>query len=258
VTLLALASAKGSPGVTTATLALGLTSPAEPLPLVAECDPAGGDMGAWYDLPGEPGLASLAPAVRLAAVPRDPLELLSAHSQAAPAGLDVLPAPASAEQAGSALALVPAAFWEDLDRRGDVLVLADCGRLGPASPAQALVERARLLVLLVRPFVADLAHLAGMLEGILAGWVRDQRVGVVAVGRGQFQAAEIEATLGVEVLAELPEDRQAAAALAGSATVSGGLQRTALLRAARALAGTLAGRSTGLPGAGTDRREPGR
>jgi len=251
VTLLALASAKGSPGVTTAALALGVTWAAEALPMVVECDPGGGDVGAWYDLPAEPGLASLAPAVRHAAVPRDPVDVLGAHRQTVPIGLDVLPAPAAAEAAGSAVALLPAGFWEGLDRHRGLVVLADCGRLGPASPVQAVVERARLLVLLVRPFVADVSHLAGMLEGILASWVRDRRAGVVVVGPGPYPAAEVAASLGVELLGELPEDRAAAAALAGAADLPP-LQHAPLLRAARALGGVLASRVAVPPAADPD------
>ena len=52
--LIALASVKGSPGVTTTCLALAAAWPARRR-LVIEADPAGGDLGPWLGLPRAPG-----------------------------------------------------------------------------------------------------------------------------------------------------------------------------------------------------------
>src|SRR5918994_1059606 len=60
----AFASAKASPGVTTAIAALAATWPAERDLVVAELDPAGGDLVVRFDLAAEPGLVSLAAAGR--------------------------------------------------------------------------------------------------------------------------------------------------------------------------------------------------
>ena len=78
MTVIALASAKGSPGVTTATLALAATWPGRAL--LVEADPAGGDVLAGYgrgELPPAPGLLELATAARRELTPRD----LLAHSR---------------------------------------------------------------------------------------------------------------------------------------------------------------------------------
>jgi len=61
---IAFASAKGSPGVTTAVAALAATWPADRPLVVAELDPAGGDLVVRLDLATEPGLVSLAAAGR--------------------------------------------------------------------------------------------------------------------------------------------------------------------------------------------------
>src|SRR6266566_1751510 len=61
--LIALASVKGSPGVTTTCLALAAAWPGKRR-LVIEADPAGGDLGPWLGLPPAPGLTGLAAAAR--------------------------------------------------------------------------------------------------------------------------------------------------------------------------------------------------
>jgi MinD-like ATPase involved in chromosome partitioning or flagellar assembly len=57
MSVLALASAKGAPGVTTAAVALGAVWPRRVL--LVEGDPAGGDLAARFHLPPEPNLVSL-------------------------------------------------------------------------------------------------------------------------------------------------------------------------------------------------------
>src|SRR5260221_13270976 len=61
--LIAQASVKGSPGVTTTCFALAAAWPAQRR-LVIEADPAGGDLGPWLGLPPAPGLTRLAAAAR--------------------------------------------------------------------------------------------------------------------------------------------------------------------------------------------------
>ena len=62
MSMVALASAKGAPGVTTTAVALGAVWPRRVL--VAECDPAGGDLAARFRLPPEPNLVALGMAAR--------------------------------------------------------------------------------------------------------------------------------------------------------------------------------------------------
>ena len=51
--LIALASVKGSPGVTTTCLVLAAAWPGQRR-LIIEADPAGGDLGPWLGLPPAP------------------------------------------------------------------------------------------------------------------------------------------------------------------------------------------------------------
>ena len=64
MTLIAVASFSGSPGVTTAALGIAACWPAGADPLLAEADPSGGDLQAWFGLPDTPGMVSLAAAAR--------------------------------------------------------------------------------------------------------------------------------------------------------------------------------------------------
>ena len=88
--LVALASAKGSPGVTTTGLVLGALWPRQVL--LAECDPAGSDVAIRMTAPGGQPLNSDRGLVSLAAAGRKGLgdEVILAHSQQLDGGLDVM------------------------------------------------------------------------------------------------------------------------------------------------------------------------
>jgi hypothetical protein len=72
VTLIVMASAKGSPGVTTTALALATVWPRQVL--LAECDPVGGDIVAGFlraAVPPSGGLLDVALAARRGLTPED-------------------------------------------------------------------------------------------------------------------------------------------------------------------------------------------
>ncbi len=233
MSLLALAAAKASPGVTTTAVALAATWPAERGVLLVEADLGGGDLAAWFGLAVEPGLVSLA-AARRSTPPS-----VQGHTQPLPGGLRVLVGPPGAEQATAALGLLPADLLAGLDRLEGTDVLADLGRLNPGSPALPLARAARLLVLVCRPTLAELQHLAHRVAALREA---SQTVGLVLVGGGPYPPAEVARTLGVQVLGTLPVDRHGAGLLGGTAAGMPGLRRTRLVRAARTLADDLAGR----------------
>lgn len=221
-----------SAGVTTTIAAVAATWPSGRRALMVEADPAGGTLAACFGLPTEPGLVSLAAAARRRVNPG----LVWAHTQPAPhEGALLLAGPVAAEQARASL-----------DMTGDLLaglgrldadVLVDCGRLDPASTALPLFAAADVAVLVVRPQLPDLQH--------LADWLQRRRpaaaeLGAVLVGPAGFAAADIAETLGVPVWAQLPHDPAGVAAL--SAGPSRGLSCRQLARHARNLAETLTAR----------------
>jgi hypothetical protein len=246
----AFASAKASPGVTTTITALAAAWPRDRDLLVAELDPAGGDLGVRFDLATEPGL------VTLAAAGRRQLDrpTLVAHTQPLPfagagtdgdaegAGRRVLVGPVAADQAGAALAALRGGLPGVLSSLGaDVLV--DCGRLDPGSAVHDVVTEADLLVVIARPVVTEVHHLAARLSGL-----RPKALSLLLIGDRPYSVAEVADAVGANPLGVLPVDDRAAAALTvGRSDGARVLRRSRLLRDARAVAEGLAGWLPPLP-----------
>jgi hypothetical protein len=235
---IAFASAKGSPGVTTAIAALAATWPAARDLVVVEVDPAGGDLVVRFDLATEPGLVTLAAAGRRELGP----DTLLAHTQVLPAAADVvgparrvLVAPVSAEQAGASLAALRGGLSRAL-AGVDADVLVDCGRLDPASAAHEIATTADLLVMVARPVVAEIHHLSARLVSVKA-----TSVSLLLVGDQPYSVSEVAAAVGANALGTLPADVRAASALTdGHPNAVRLLRRSRLLRDARPLAEGLA------------------
>jgi hypothetical protein len=240
----AFASAKASPGVTTTVTALAATWPRDRDLVVAELDPAGGDLGVRLDLATEPGL------VTLAAAGRRELDRSTfvGHTQPLPfagrSGADgdtegavrrVLMGPVAADQAGAALAALRGGLPGVLSSLGaDVMV--DCGRLDPGSAAHDVVTEADLLVVVARPVVAEVHHLAARLSAL-----RPKALSLLLIGDRPYSVAEVAEAVGASPLGTMPLDDRAAAALTvGRSNGARTLRRSRLLRDARALAEALA------------------
>lgn len=223
-------------GVTTLAVALAATWPPTRRALVVEADPAGGTLAAGSGWPPEPGLVSFAAATRRAGG----LAALFDHCHRLPGGAPVLAAPPSGEQARHVLALLDGA----LEGLGALAcdVLLDCGRLVSSSTEDLRLMAADRAVIVTRPRLADLHALRTWLSGRGAvPLVASGRLGLVLVGDGPYPDAEVVDALGVEVLAHLPNDPEAADALLALAAEDRTLRRAPLVRAARTLAAQLAG-----------------
>jgi MinD-like ATPase involved in chromosome partitioning or flagellar assembly len=241
--LISVVSLKGSPGVTTAALALATVWPS-PRRLLAELDPAGGDLGVRLALPTGAGLAGLATAARRP----ESRQSVWPFARELAGGLWVLPAPPGAEQASACLrTLATAGVMHQLaaDAAGEAVIIADCGRLDPGSlSGQARVPADAVLVV-VRPHLSDLAHVAGRLDAIRQQTDVTGLVLITGAGLPRADPAyppdEISQALNAPVLGSLPADSRGAAVLAagrGQQTRAG--RRLPLIRAARALAEAVA------------------
>jgi hypothetical protein len=250
VALIALAADKGSPGVTTTAVALGAVWPGRAI--VAECDPAGGDLA--YRLPG-PGGAPLDPnrgMLSLAATARHGVEPEQVwdHVQVLNGGLEVLVGVSTAEQS-SGLRSLWDGFGQAFRGVAEADVLADCGRVGPDSPSLALLRHASLLLLVARATVESVAHtrdrlaaLAGRLGGAS---VAGPGIGVVLVAEpdrsrqaiGQVGEVLRGAQLPAEVVGAIAHDPKGAALLSGQ--WGGRLGRSLLVRSTRQVAGHVHG-----------------
>ena len=245
MSIIALASAKGAPGVTTATVVLAGVWPGRVA--IAECDPFGGAIAARFGLPPTPGVLSLASQARHQMRP----EQLWRHLQRLPpGGVPVLLGVQTFEQAmalGRVWSLLPPA----LAGLG-VDVLADCGRLLADGPAEPLLQAADLALLVARPTVEDIAQLEQRL-GVLEATGRAS--GVVLASEAPYDCRTVAARLRADglrspVLGMLADDPDAASVLCGRpnrrrAAMQSQLARSYLVRSARELAVSLAARLNG-------------
>jgi hypothetical protein len=235
--LIAVCSVKGSPGVTTFAIALAACWPQPERCVLVECDPSGGDVAIRFSLVSSPGLVSLAAAARRRTDPA----LLWQHTQSLPGGLPVVVAPPGADQARAALeALVPEGSSDVTVLRAPtaspgVVVIADCGRVDPASPVMPVARSADAMVLVSRAHADALGHLATRLATV-GRWSR--RPALVLTGPG-YPTSAVERELGVPVIARVPEDRRGAAALSGR-SAGRGPSRSSLGRTAARVAAVLA------------------
>lgn len=238
--LIALASVKGSPGCTTAALALATAWPAARR-LLIEADPSGGDLAPWLGLRRRPGLPGLAAASREGNAPVEALQ----HAQEIGGGLHVIAAPPGAGQATACLEALDLTTVLAPFRTSPPVAIIDCGRLDPSSPSLGVIGQSDAVVLIARPHVSDLAHLVqrldslgltrpGMVAGLLLAPPAARMLAMPA-----YPPRDVEATLGLPVLADIPYDPQAVAYLAGGARSTRRALRFPLMRAAAALAGRL-------------------
>jgi len=241
--IIAVGSLKGSPGATTLALALADRWPVGGgEPLVVEADPAGGDLGARFGLlAGGRGLVTLAAAGRRGGTAR-PVE---DHVHELPGGLQVVPAPAGAEQASQVLGELDGGGWSLLwsAARGQGRpLLVDCGRLDARSPARPVLDAADALLLVVRARDDELSHLAARMPVIHSWALPAWYVVVVAQPdrSADYRVREISRVLGSRVLGPLPHDAAAAGVLAGRRHTRGGVGRTKLGRTVASLAAHLA------------------
>ncbi|MEU4697151.1 hypothetical protein [Nonomuraea dietziae] len=235
--LIVLAADKGAPGVTTAATALGAVWPRAVL--LAECDPAGGDLA--YRLPAADG-GMLNPGrglLTLGATARRGLEpaQIHEHTQKIIGGLDVLAGLTHGEQAAGLTWM-----WGPLGRALSGLpgadVLADCGRLGAHPQVGELIAEAELLVLFSRASLDHVAHLRERLAIVPKG----PQLGVVVIADPRTYRASIDEVRRIvggqaAFVAGLAHDPKGAELLRGQ--WGGRLDRSLLIRTARELAGRL-------------------
>jgi len=225
---IAFASARSSPGVTTAVLALA--SAWQGKVLLVEASEDGGALAVRFGLRLEPGLTTLAAAIRhdadAATVP--------AHVQVLPGTdgrLEVLVGPPTPESAHLLLRNAGDRLATTVAQLVDRSVLIDAGRL-PAQPAALpFLTGADRVVLIARPRAEDLQTLALRLPTLRELGIQPR---LVLVGDVPYKPDEIAATLGITVIGVLADDRSAADALAGVGA-SRRLDRSRLLRSAASM-----------------------
>ncbi|AGI89950.1 hypothetical protein ACGILS_01985 [Streptomyces albidoflavus] len=256
--LIALAADKGSPGVTTAAVALSAVWPRRVL--LAETDPAGGDLlyrsaaAHGGSLDPNTGMLSIAATARRGLVP----DQLWDHTQPLSGGLDVLVGIGSAEQAAGFTGLWPT-LGQSFAQLGDsphapADVIADCGRISGDTAAVELFPYAQLVLLVSRTTPEALArvrdrasHLTQRLHGGPRGaaGIATPLIGVVLVtdpgGSAklvhQVNDMLVAGQTGARVVGTLADDPAGADQLAGRRR--GRLDKSLLIRSARKISADL-------------------
>jgi hypothetical protein len=251
--MVVIGSLKEAPGVTTLAVAVAARSPAPGTAVVVEADPAGGDLQARYGMPGEPGLSDLAADtatggrhVDLAAYARrvDPLGVSVVFGPADEYHGRTATDPADGSWLGEstlAVGMLAGAGLPRLLRAAEHrLVVLDVGRLDWASPALPLAAAADVFLLLTRASTEGLDAVRVRRNRLLALPGLHASVRLVLRGRPPYPVRDIATATGLPVAALIPDDHRGAAVLSGRARPGPGWTRTELLRAARALATSLA------------------
>ena len=248
--LLAIASAKGSPGVTTAALLFAALWPRPSI--LVECDPAGGDVA--LRMPGSdgepldtnPGLLNLVAAGRKSFY----ADLVRQHTEQIVGGLDVITGMTTPEQAaGLGQWNVLGSLFAELPGTDTVV---DLGRIGAETPQNAILASASAVVLVVDTLPSNVVHLRERLRKVsdgLGGEVgAPLHVVVVAPPKRSRAVAEIrdaitQSQTPVEAVHHLAHDTTGAAFFLGQ--VTGSPARTALVRSAQPIVDALAARTAG-------------
>jgi hypothetical protein len=247
--LIAIGADKGAPGVTTTALALAAVWP-RPV-LLAECDPAGGDL--VYRLPAADGgrldprrgVLSLAVAARRGMQSNQVWE----QTQKLHGGLDVLTGVTNAEQ-GAGLNLLWGPVGKMLAGLSHADVIADCGRIGVDGPHYDLLAEATLVVLITRPVLGEIIRLRDRVAAVAAAASKRGRRGfvvdvVVVADQKRFKITlgEVAHALGqgnvpARIVGALADEPKSAEMLCGQ--WGGRLDKTLLMRTARDIAQRLA------------------
>lgn len=236
--MIALVSAKGSPGVTASALAFTLTWPGRCL--LAECDPAGGDVLAGYlrgSLDAQRGLAQLAVAELRGRLQeefeRQLVDLDAPHRQRL-----LLPGVHDPAQSATVAPVWPAIaeHLRQLDGEGQVIV--DCGRLTSTNLGWPVVHAADRVLLVVRGTLPSVSHAVPAVTALRRELGKQdepgrgaERLGLLVVDTGPYPAAEVAAWLQVPLAAALPVDNRSARTLSQGGSLH---KRLPLPRAAAA------------------------
>jgi hypothetical protein len=246
--IIAVGADKGSPGVTTLAVLLGMAWLGRRVAL--ELDPRGADLP--LRLPGADGRPLAAsPSVTTLAVdtrPGGPARCLLDYAQPSAAGVPVIAGEISSDRFTGLAAHLPAitaaaAGW-------DGAVIADVGCVQPWNPAMRLAHAAAVTVLVSRADTASLGHLRERVELLAAelggpARIRPPLAVAVRAEPGEDSAAgarvaKLLASVGspVPVLGVLPCDPAGCAAL-WAGRVPARAARRGVFAAARTLAGRL-------------------
>jgi Mrp family chromosome partitioning ATPase len=225
---LVLTSAKGSPGVTTASIALAAAADA----LLIELDPSGGSIECWTGVTGEPGLVVMAGGLRRSPT-LDP-EAVNAAINAGIPTIDAILAPTSGSYAESTIASLAGGWATGVGTHRDVF--ADCGRWSPSQRSAGRILGADAVLLVCQPDLNGVESARHLVDALRSAG--SETIGTLVVGDRPYQPEEVATALGVPLMGALPWDPRSRQLLLRSGH-RGPYRRSRLARAAEAAVGRL-------------------
>lgn len=222
-------SQKGSPGATLTSLSVAASWPVREgrTRVLVEADPAGGVLALRYGLSREPGLLTLATAVRHGgATSADVLD----NCQVLPGGLLSIVAPEHSSSIEAAFRAAGAGLGDALSQAPDLDVIVDIGRLTSTSPAGSLLSFADAVFMVARPTPEQIVAGAEQLRSVRnARWC--------LVGDKPYSAQQVTEAFGIPAFV-LADDRRGAEAIETGGSAKR-VRRSDLMRSARELAETI-------------------
>jgi hypothetical protein len=228
--VIALVSAKGSPGTTVSALAFTLTWPGRCL--LAECDPSGGDVLAGYlrgSLDAQRGLAQLAVAELRGRLheefDRQLVDLDAPRRQRL-----LLPGVRDPAQSATVSPVWPALADQLRPLTDHGSVIADCGRITNPYFGWPVLHAADRVLLTLRGTLPSVSHAIPAIQTLRRELgERAGRLGLLVVDSGPYPPAEVADRLQVGLVATLPVDPPTARSLSFGGSVT---RRRPLVRAA--------------------------
>lgn len=240
MTLVSVASRRGSPGATTFAVLLAASMPVDRTRFLIEADPAGGVLAArWHEVAGltwEPGLLELA-----SSRSKLDVELLRSHSQRLTPELRILPGRSVPQQVDAALGNLGAEGAHALARLPDTPVVADLGRLSAGSPSLVLARASEITLLVFRPHLEEVQAVLLAVADLQAEGIT---VGLVAVGDRPYHPADVAERAEVDFFVQLPDDPKSSDLFFRNGFAWRGLKRSPLARATQSIADAVVGFST--------------
>jgi MinD-like ATPase involved in chromosome partitioning or flagellar assembly len=233
MSLVAIGSVHGSPGVTTTVLGMAAAWPSATGRdvLVVEADPDGGVLAARFDeLSADKTLADVAVDIRRTFA----VERVMESTRRLWGGVPVVVAPPSAERSQSALVTCAERLAVGLSGAQEIDALVDVGRMTVRSPCLPLVKHAGMALLVTRPTFEDVAITAPRVAELGA---KGCEVGLVVVGDRPYPPTEVAAAVGADLVGVVPADARSAVLLAGGPGADRRLRRSLLWRSLHELAG---------------------
>ena len=201
MSIIAVGSAKASPGVTCLSVGLGLSweSTTGRRAVLVEADGDGGVLAARFGLSSTPSLVELSGTARHELT----IDRLQASCQPLAGQLPALLAPGCGQTATLVLSTLTQRLVEGLGRLDDIDAVVDVGRVRPDSPAVELIKHCDLLVLVVRPHFDQLVPLVHQARRVVSD---DIPTALVCVGDRPYPPTEMAKASQLHLLGVMADE----------------------------------------------------